>query len=179
MTARRAEGDLEMLARVAADVRDLRGTALARMATRGSLAVPVFQGRQATNQSLGTGALTAISLDDTPLIDTHGGHSVTQNPNRWTCPTGWTGIYLVSGRVRIATATTGQVITCTLAVNSSAPAYTTVDGFGNNTFSVASGAVCIALEEGDFVQLGAAQYSGSTRSTVAAFCALAIAYVRR
>lgn len=176
---RRAESDVELLASVARDLRDLRSTALARMAPRARLDVPVFQGGQAADQSLSSGVLTQVNLDAEPVIDTHGGHSVTANPNRWTVPTGWAGIYMVSGRVRVATAAADQVITCTLAVNNLAPAYATVNGFGSNTFSVATGAVCIAMEEGDFVQLGAAQYSGSSKSTVAAYCALAIAFLRR
>lgn len=34
-------------------------------------------------------------------IDTHGGHSTTINPTRWTCPVGWDGYYKVAGNIWI------------------------------------------------------------------------------
>lgn len=179
MTARRAETDVELLARLARDVADLRGTALARMATKRRLEVPVFQGQQLNNQSLASGVETPIVMDKAAHIDTHGGHSETANPARWTCPTGWAGLYVASGHLFIETASANQVIITTIARNGVGLGYPQVNQWGENGFSAATGTVFIVLEEGDYLELRGTQFSGVSRSTVADQCALGIGFVRR
>lgn len=169
---------LSRVPRIDRDLADLRSTAMGRMVPRARLDVPAFLGTASTNQSLTSGTLTAINLN-VEHIDTHGGHDTVTNNSRWTCPAGWGGIYLVTGRVLINTTVTNQVVQCSIAHNGVNLGYSQSNTFGDNDFSSVAGPILLGLAPGDYVQLAAAQYSGSSRSTVGDKCALAVLFVRR
>jgi hypothetical protein len=87
-------------------------TAVATATIVNPRAVGSPQGRTPTARLLLTGLLDLPNNVPTTVTfgahawDTHGGHSATVNPSRWTCPVGWDGVYDLSGNVWLGPQTT-------------------------------------------------------------------------
>lgn len=123
---------------------------------------PVAHVRQSTLQTLthNNWASLIFQQDD---IDTHNGHltGLTDNQRRYTCPTGWGGVYEFGGGVAFAANGTGQRW-CRWARNG-----TELNGSGANMDAAAAGqtllvarTIQVALVPGDYVELQALQTSG-------------------
>jgi hypothetical protein len=80
--------------------------------------------RASLRQSAAQTGLTAGSVVDilmqTEDIDSANGHSTSTNTNRWTCPTGEAGVYLLSGGVTFGAVTAGSVVNVQLVKNGTA-----------------------------------------------------------
>jgi hypothetical protein len=127
------------------------------------LGVPVFQGYQATVQSIPSGTWTALSID-TGVIDSDGGHSNVTNPSRYTNQVA--GVYLLLGFSALVANATG-VRGTRLSINGS----TTVRGSQTNLTTVSSSvfaAPCwgvARLAVGDYVECQTFQNSGGALNT--------------
>jgi hypothetical protein len=127
-----------------------------------TLAQPVFQGYQATAQSIPSGTWTGISID-TGVTDSDGGHSNVTNPSRYTCQVA--GLYLVLGFADFVANNTG-VRGSRLALNGTA-----IRGSQANlvtTTGSAFAAPCWAVQRmvvSDYVEVQGFQNSGAGLNT--------------
>lgn len=148
------------------------------LADKATAVFPIFAGRASTTQSLtnNTDAAVLLNVED---LDTHSGHSTVTDTSRWTCPTGWTGYYFVSGQVCFAANATG-LRRVHLEVNGAV-----ISGTHSilTATAVADGGVrattsgLVHLDVGDFVELNAFQTSGGSLSTEVISTAAAILHL--
>jgi hypothetical protein len=126
----------------------------------------LFHGYQATAQSIANNAFTSVNIDTT-VIDTHGGHSNTTNPTRYTFQVpGW---YRLEGMTVFASNSTGFrgakfLKNGTTQVINSENVKGAISAFQTTTMSSA----WVQAVIGDYVELQAYQNSGASLSTSSA-----------
>jgi hypothetical protein len=121
---------------------------------------PVCNAVQATTQTIGSGLWTPLTLDTT-IVDTYGGHSNTTNNSYYTAQVaGWC---LVSAAVAWAGNTTGYrgIRILHNGTTSVAGGASEIANNGNNVTALASPAVIMYLNVGDYVQAEGQQTSGA------------------
>ncbi len=111
---------------------------------------PVFSATQNTPQTgVALNTWTAV-LFDAALIDTHGGHSNTANPSRYTIPAGRGGIWQFQGVVAILGTGDGGACIAVNGVRAKGSAVTKVSG---PSATVATPAKLLTLAAGDYVEV--------------------------
>lgn len=143
----------------------MAGVASGDRITPARLNHPACRGRQSTVQTISSSTWTAITFGAEDH-DTHGMHSTLSNTSRFTVPSGYDGIYEMSGGVSWAASATGQRW-CRWALNG-----TEIDGSGNNIDATSSGqtlsdarTITYSLVAGDYIELQAFQTSGGNLDT--------------
>lgn len=131
----------------------MAGVASGMRLTPARLNQPVVRARQITLQTITNNTWTSITFTAED-IDTHGMHSTATNTSRFTVPSGYAGIYELSGGVSWAGGTTGQRWT-RWALNG-----TEIDGSGTSIDATSGGqaltdaqTITVSLVAGDYIEL--------------------------
>jgi hypothetical protein len=129
--------------------------------------VPIFDGSQATPQSIPNNAFTSVNIDTT-VIDTYNGHSNVTNNSRYTAQVaGW---YLPTAGATWATNPTGNrdyaFAKNGTAIGATSAAYPTV---ASGVPAGAPNSRMVFLNIGDYVEFQVLQSSGGALSLSAAF----------
>lgn len=125
---------------------------------------PIFQGYNASTQSVANGSTGVAVQLTSENADTYSGHSNVTNSSRYTGPApGW---YWVSGSVSFAPNTTGDR-KAWISVNGTALGYTNVqvsaNSSGSNATTLSVPATLVQLNGStDYVEIWAAQTSGGS-----------------
>lgn len=140
--------------------------------------VPVAQLVASAAQTVTNNTWTALAFGS-ESIDSHNGHDNVTNNSRWTCPTNWTGTYLVSGIVSWAGGSTG-VRAAAIAkngnrINGTQSRYKPV----GDTDGYPTGDVFVPLVPTDYVELHVIHTQGTNLDTFVgapAACALSVGF---
>ena len=115
-----------------------------------SPATPVFSATQATPQTrVALNTWTAVTFD-AALIDTHGGHSNTVNPSRYTVPAGRGGVWSFQGVVAVDGTGVGGVCLAVTGVRVKGSAVTKPSGAPG---AFATPAKLVTVAAGDYAEV--------------------------
>lgn len=121
-----------------------------RAVTAPSPVLPVFSATQATAQTgVALNTWTAV-LFDAAVIDTHGGHSNTANPSRYTVPAGRSGVWQFQGVVAMDGTGAGGVALAVNGIRVKGAAIGKLSGPGT---TVATPAKLVTVAAGDYVEV--------------------------
>lgn len=133
--------------------------------------------KQTVAQSLANNVATAV-LFDSEAVDTANAHSTSTNTSRWTCPATKTGWFPVTASVGFASNATGDRAAW-FQINGAGKfgiAFCPAAGAHQTALSIAT---VVNLTPGDFLEVGAEQYSGGALNTDLTFPARMSIYQRR
>jgi hypothetical protein len=140
----------------------------------------ILLGSASDTVSLPSGTWTPLPLTGVEELDTHGGHSTTVNPTRWTCPAGEDGLYLATSGTRIDT---GLVVRSAgirrngtdlfQRAQQSIPTYT------SQAIVVTSTPILLALAGGDYIEAMGYQNSGGALNATGTWHHLTVFRVAR
>lgn len=126
----------------------------------------ILLGRAEDTTTLVSNVWTPLPLTGVEELDTHGGHSTSSNPSRWTCPAGEGGLYM---------ATSGTRIDTNLGVRSAGirkngteiiqRGQQSIPTYQSQAIVVTSTPLVLALVPGDYLEAIAYQNSGNNTLT--------------
>lgn len=135
------------------------------MAAVGGTDKPMCRAFNSAVQAITTATETAITMDS-ERFDTQAIHSTVSNTSRMTIPTGWGGVYLITGSVQWTADAAGTYRQTILKVN--AATFIAVDSRGGITINIgmeSTPTTTYAMAAGDYVELRVKHDKGSNLNT--------------
>lgn len=126
----------------------------------------ILLGSSADTTTLPSGVWTPLPITGVEELDTHGGHSTTVTPSRWTCPAGEEGLYMVTTGTRIDTNV--GVRSCSVRKNGTEiiqRAQQSIPTSVSQAIVVTSTPIVVSLTGGEYVEAIAFQNSGNNTLT--------------